>query len=92
MYRRPDSKNLISFFPELNLFLSSIVSYLKVHKEVYILSDMNINLMDKNSLGSKLVSGFQEYGYTQLITEPTHHTKTSHSLIDHIYTNTNEYT
>jgi hypothetical protein len=55
------------------------------------MGDMNVDLLKNNPLGQKLISGFQEYCYTQLVTESTHHTKTSHSLIDHIYTNTTDF-
>ena len=91
IYRRPDSTNLTSFFPELNIFLNKLTTYLHTHKEAYHFGDKNIDLLKKNTLGQKLIGGFSEYGYTQLITEATHHTKTSHTLIDHIYSNTQDF-
>lgn len=91
IYRRPDSKNLACFFPELNLFLSKISDYSSIYKESYIFGDFNIDLLVKSSIGQKLIGGLQEYGYCQLITEPTHHTKNSHTLIDHIYSNSVEF-
>jgi hypothetical protein len=78
-------------FPELNIFLNKLTTYLHKHKEAYHFGDKNIDLLKKYTLGQKLFGGFSEYGYTQLITEATHHTKTSHTLIDHIYSNTQDF-
>lgn len=69
-------------------------------REVIIIGDFNINLADKSSvMRKKILDISQAAGFKQIITKCTHITKTSKSLIDHIYTNNyslielpNEYT
>ena len=52
-----------------------------------ITGDINIDLMKDSSLADNLRA---EYHLTQLITEPTRVTKTTATLIDHIYTSSKD--
>jgi hypothetical protein len=84
VYRKPDNTK---FFHDLNCYLSKISTYFNEHKEVYLFGDLNVDLLKKWSMGDLLVRSLSEFGLSQIITEPTHFTKTSASLIDHIYVN-----
>ena len=64
------------------------------NKELYILGDLNCNLLQEKALfnvpTSKLNSIYELYQLSQLINEPTRVTLTTSSLIDHLVTNTPE--
>ena len=64
------------------------------NKEMYILGDLNCNLLQERTLfnvpTSKFNSIYELYQLSQLINEPTRVTLASSSLIDHIVTNTPE--
>ena len=64
------------------------------NKEMYILGDLNCNLLQEKALfnvpTSKLNSIYELYQLSQLINEPTRVTLTTSSLIDHVVTNTPE--
>ena len=64
------------------------------NKEMYILGDLNCNLLQEkahfNVPTSKLNSIYELYQLSQLINEPTRVTLTTSSLIDHVVTNTPE--
>ena len=63
-------------------------------QEVYIMGDFNINvdteITNDNYYRSKYIDFYQSHGLSQIITSPTHITKTSSSLIDHILTNSTD--
>ena len=61
-------------------------------KEVYILGDVNCNLLPEASahISSYLTNIFDSYGLTQLITEPTRVTLVSKTIIDLCITNSPE--
>jgi hypothetical protein len=50
-------------------------------------SETNVELLKKWSMGNLLVLSLSEFGLSQIITEPTHFTKTSASLFDHTCVN-----
>ena len=64
------------------------------NKEMYILGDINCNLLQEKALfnvpTSKLNPIYELYQLSQLINEPTRVTLTTSSLIDHVVTNTPE--
>ena len=64
------------------------------NKEIYILRDLNCNLLEEKALfnapTNKLNSLYELYQLSQLIKEPTRITTRSSSLIDHVVTNTPE--
>ena len=64
------------------------------NKEMYILGDLNCNLLEKKTLfnmqTNKLNSLYELYQLSQLINELTRVTMTTSSLIDHVVTNTPE--
>ena len=64
------------------------------NKEMYILGDLNCNLLGKKSIfnmqTNKQNSLYELYQLSQLINEPTRVTMTTSSLIDHVVTNTPE--
>ena len=64
------------------------------NKEMFILGDLNCNLLQERALfnvpASKLSSIYELYQLSQLINEPTRVTLTTSSLIDHVVTNTPE--
>ena len=68
--------------------------YILENKEMYILGDLNCNLLQEKALfnvpTSKLNSIYELYQLSQLINEPTRVTLTTSSLIDHVVTNTPE--
>ena len=66
----------------LELFDNFLVNY--TDEELIITGDFNIDLMKENKKYEKIFSA--KY-YKQLILEPTRVTKTSQTLIDHIFTN-----
>ena len=60
-------------------------------QEVYILGDLNINLVNNQKHTPNGIKRYKEFcslnGLKQLLTLPTHITKTSTSLLDHVLTN-----
>ena len=86
-YRPPNSP------PErFNEFENVIDKIDAENKEVYILGDVNCNLLSQTSAhnSSYLTNIFDIYGLSQLITEPTRVTPVSRTLIDLCITNSPE--
>ena len=90
LYRPPDQSGFL-------YKLSSAISKTSCfnNQEVYILGDLNINLI--NSQKSHIPNGIKRYrelcslhGLKQLITSPTRVTENSSSLLDHILTNSTD--
>ena len=84
MYRPPDSR--VEFNDRFEEFIDSL---LNEDKEFILLGDFNKNLLNvdtEREWGNFTTS----LGLTQLVNEPTRVTNTSQTLIDHIYTNTEE--
>ena len=58
--------------------------------EVFLMGDMNIDLLDKNSeVGKKPLNFIQPYGLCQLIKDPTRYSAEKISLLDIFITNAN---
>ena len=89
IYRPPNAT--AEFFDHLEKLIKQIDDE---NKEMYILGDLNCNLLQEKLLFNiptkKLDSLYELYQLTQLINEPTRITITTTSLIDHIVTNTPE--
>ena len=82
LYRSPSSCTDY-FFNDLECLLTY---YEEITSPVYIVGDMNIDLLRKCSVSRKYLELLQIHGFCQNITEPTRVTPTSISLIDHIIT------
>ena len=83
VYRKP-SGDINEFINDMSIVLEKI----KIDKHsIVILGDFNINLLARDEKSFALISMMECYGVHQLITMPTRVTKSSKSLIDHIYTN-----
>ena len=68
------------------IFEDNIENVLKEEKELYLLGDLNRDLL--NSSINKAWSDYMEpFGLTQLVTEATRITSNSRTLLDHIYSN-----
>lgn len=80
------SQQLESFFVYLNMLLQKLDKY---KLPVYILTDINIDLMslDSNLNAVDLHETLLSYGFVQLIGKCTRINNNSKSLIDHIYCN-----
>ena len=90
LYRPPDQSG---FLDKLSSAISKTSCF--NNQEVYILGDLNINLI--NSQKSHIPNGIKRYqefcslhGLKQLITSPTRVTENSSSLLDHILTNSTD--
>ena len=86
LYRPPTTPG---FLEKLTLAISKTTNF--DNQEVYILGDLNINLMDKGTKTSNGIKRYKEFcsvhGLKQLIKSPTRITDKSTSLLDHILTN-----
>ena len=87
VYRPPNAQTV--FFNDLEQLVKTIDDE---NKEIYILGDLNCDLLKSISdqPTTKLKSIFEMYQLTQLIDEATRITTTSNTLIDHFITNTQE--
>ena len=79
-YRPPKS-----FSGWLTLFEQKMAQATSETKDVIILGDFNINLLDENIKGKRWIEAFNVCGMIQLISVPTRITDTTSSLIDHAY-------
>ena len=87
VYRKPSS-DIHEFMNEMNLILDKM----KIDKySVVILGDFNVNLLSDDEKSCALLNMMECYGLHQLIEVPTRITKSSKTLIDHIYTNIHDY-
>ena len=89
VYRPPSASS--EFFDHFEKLIKAIDHE---NKEVFILGDLNCNMLkadsDSNIPTKKIKSLYELYQLTQLINEATRVTMTTTSLIDHILTNTPE--
>lgn len=56
-------------------------------RSVIIMGDINIDVKTENKTGKELIEKMAEKGYTQEIKDPTRETRSTSTVIDHIYTN-----
>ena len=86
IYRSPkkDTKSLNKFFEYLNF----VFNKLKHNKNVYIMGDTNINLIDQKDPGTEILTDTMfNNNFFPLINRPTRLTNNYASTIDHIWTN-----
>ena len=84
MYRPPDSR--VEFNDRFEEFIDSL---LNEDKEFILLGDFNKDLLNVDTEREWVILQ-PLLGLTQLVNEPTRVTNTSQTLINHIYTNTEE--
>ena len=86
IYRPPQGK--IEKFTQV---LESYFNEIDLSKfEIFLMGDMNIDLLDKKSDASKkLINLIKPFGLCQLIREPTRYSKEKNSLLDVFITNSN---
>ena len=86
LYRPPDQSK---FLDKLSTAISETDNF--DAQEVYILGDLNINLINNQKHTPNGIKRYKEFcslnGLKQLLTLPTRITKTSTSLLDHVLTN-----
>ena len=86
LYRPPDQSK---FLDKLSTAISETDNF--DGQEVYILGDLNINLINNQKHTPNGIKRYKEFcslnGLKQLLTLPTRITKTSTSLLDHVLTN-----
>ena len=86
LYRPPDQSK---FLDNLSTSISQTCSFNE--QEVYILGDLNINLINSQKHTPNGIKRYKEFcslhGIEQLLTLPTRITKNSSSLLDHVLTN-----
>ena len=82
---RPPNNNIDLFLEHFDECLNKIS---QENKEVYIMGDLNINLLNTNNNNSlKLMSSLAAYSFHSHINDPTRISNTSKSLIDNIFSN-----
>ncbi|MEW8544961.1 MAG: reverse transcriptase family protein, partial [Candidatus Thiodiazotropha sp.] len=81
IYRPPNSSIVWN-----ELFEECLENVLKEEKEMYILGDINRDLLN-NQINKAWTDYIEPFGITQLVSEPTRVTNDSRTLIDHIYSN-----
>ena len=86
LYRPPEQSK---FLDNLSTSISQTCSFNE--QEVYILGDLNINLINSQKHTPNGIKRYKEFcslhGIEQLLTSPTRITKNSSSLLDHVLTN-----
>ena len=89
LYRPPSSSG---FLKKLDLAISKTENF--DNQEVFILGDLNIDLMSSRGSKSNGIKRYKEFcslhGLRQLIQEATHITETSETLLDHIISNSTQ--
>ena len=77
---RPPTTSLNCFDEELS---GTIISALSVNKDIYILGDLNCNVLNPNDAASQTLINFcTAFNLTQMVKQPTRITETSATLID----------
>ena len=86
LYRPPDQSK---FLDKFSTAISETTNF--DDQEVYILGDLNINLINNQKHTPNGIKRYKEFcslnGLKQLLTLPTRITKNSTSLLDHVLTN-----
>ena len=89
LYRPPDQSG---FLNKLSTAISKTSCF--DNQEVYVLGDLNINIINNQKHTPNGIKRYQEFcslhGLKQLITSPTRVTDNSSSLLDHVLTNSTD--
>jgi endonuclease/exonuclease/phosphatase (EEP) superfamily protein YafD len=92
IYRPPTSHPTLSHSDQIEQFMdlfTNLISDLQnCYTDVYILGDLNIDVLkyDSNQLAQDYVDLLFSYGLLQVITKPTRYSNSSATLIDHVIT------
>lgn len=84
IYRSPNYNNYKLFFQQLQILLEKLINK---NQHFVICGDMNINVLEQNSITNKLKDVLNSFGVKLLINTPTRITKNSSMSIDNIITN-----
>ena len=88
VYRPPHSSPSLTFEDELNY---SLICALTHNKPVFILGDLNCNLLNPTDSGSTALKAFCSlFNLTQLISKPTRVTQSTKSLLDVLITSNDQ--
>ena len=88
VYRPPNSSPSLAFQEELN---NSLISALSYNKPVFILGDLNCNLLNSTDPGATALKAYcSSFNLTQLISQPTRVTQCTKSLLDVIITSNDQ--
>ena len=81
VYHRPGT-SLVSFLDDLEFILD------RVRSQCVLMGDLNINILNENDVNiSSFINSLKEYSFVPMITKPTRVTRTSATLLDHIWVN-----
>ena len=83
---RPHSDSVENF----NHVISNILNNrILANKSLFIAGDLNINILNDNSISNSFINNLNSYHFIPLITKPTRFSTTAlnPSLLDHIWTN-----
>lgn len=61
------------------------LDYYKFDKNMFILGDMNINLLDENAIVDRYTVSLASWGFQSLVNEPTRVTDRSSTCLDHVF-------
>ena len=81
---RPQDKSKI---PEFTIVLNDILPSTSQSDHVYIVCDLNINLLDPISIENDFINNCHSNSIIPLINKPTRNANNHPSIIDHIWTN-----
>ena len=86
IYRSPNKK--MKCINEFFNFLQTVLNKIKKKKYVYIMGDLNFNLLDQNDSSTEALTDIMfNNKFYPLINCPTRISNTSASILDHIWTN-----
>ena len=83
VYRPPDKSKI----PEFTIKWNEILSSTSQSDHVFIVGDLNINLLDPIAIGNDFINNCHSNSLIPLINKPTHNANNSPSILDHIWTN-----
>ena len=83
VYRPPDKSKI----PELTIKLNEIFSSTSQSDHVFIVGNLNINLLDPIAIESDFINNCHSNSLIPLIKKPTRNANNNPSILDHIWTN-----
>ena len=83
IYRPPEKQHVSDF----NISLGNLIGSFSGNARVYVVGDINIDLLQRNENANEYCAILQSLSYVPLITIPTRVTDTTETLLDHIWTN-----
>ena len=76
-----------SKIPEFTKKLNEILSSTSQYDHVFIVGDLNINLLDPIAIENDFINNCHSYSLIPLINKPTRNANDNPSILDHIWTN-----